>query len=57
MEKGPDCLPVVIVDGQVKKIAEYPTNEELATWTKVKEEELAYDEPKTKLNITLNPKG
>jgi len=57
MEKGPECLPVVIVDGIVKKVAAYPTNEELATWTKVKAEELAYEEPKTKLNITLNPKG
>jgi hypothetical protein len=57
MEKGPECLPVVIVNGQVKKIAAYPSNEELASWTQVKEEELANQEPKTKLNITLNPKS
>ena len=57
MEKGPECLPVVIVDEQVKKIASYPTNEELASWTGIKEEDLVQQEPKTKLNITLNPKG
>ncbi|QFT89847.1 Arsenical resistance operon trans-acting repressor ArsD [Bacillus sp. THAF10] len=54
MEKGPDCLPIVLCDGEVKKIAEYPTNNEFAEWTGLKEEELTHEKPKKKLNITLN---
>lgn len=54
MEKGPDCLPIVLVNGEVTKLADYPSNEELAEWTGVKIEELTHEKPKKKLNITLN---
>ncbi|MCG1022384.1 arsenite efflux transporter metallochaperone ArsD [Sutcliffiella horikoshii] len=54
MEKGSECLPVVLVDGEIKKLADYPSNEELAQWTGVNAEELAHEKPKKKLNITLN---
>lgn len=54
MEKGPDCLPIVLVNGEVRKLADYPSNEELAEWTGVKIEELTHEKPKKKLNITLN---
>lgn len=39
--KGPDSLPVTIVDGQVAKIGIYPTNDEFAKWFGVKVEELS----------------
>jgi hypothetical protein len=40
-EKGPDSLPVTIVDGKIAKIGIYPTNEEFAEWFGVKTEELS----------------
>lgn len=54
MEKGPECLPVVLVNGEVAKVADYPTNEEFAEWSGVKVDELVHEKPKKKLNITLN---
>ena len=29
-EKGPDALPVVLLNDQVEKVGSYPTNEEFA---------------------------
>jgi hypothetical protein len=40
-EKGPDSLPVTIVNAKVAKIGTYPTNEEFAEWFDVKLEELS----------------
>ena len=40
IEKGPNALPVVLVDDQVAKIGSYPTNEEFAKWFGVKAEDL-----------------
>ena len=31
--EGVDCLPLVIVDGQIVSRSEYPTRENLALWT------------------------
>lgn len=53
-EKGPDCLPVVIVNGDVSKVGEYPTNEELAAWAGVDVKELSPQTPKTSFNIKFN---
>lgn len=53
-EKGPDCLPIVIVNSVVTKVGEYPTNEELAAWVGVDVKELTPQKPKTSLNIKLN---
>ncbi|MCT8137009.1 arsenite efflux transporter metallochaperone ArsD [Anaerobacillus sp. CMMVII] len=53
MEKGPDALPVVLVDGEVEKVGNYPSNEELAEWFNVESEELT-KKPKTRLSINLN---
>ena len=36
MEKGPNALPVVLVNDQVVKVGSYPTNEEFAEWFEVK---------------------
>lgn len=40
-EKGPDSLPVTIVDGKIAKIGIYPTNEEFAEWFGVNVTELS----------------
>ncbi len=51
-EKGPDALPVVLVDEQVVKVGTYPTNEELAEWLEVAAEELT-EKPKVRLSLNL----
>lgn len=51
-EKGPDALPVTLVNNQIQKIGQYPTNEELASWFNVGTEELK-EKPKVKLSIDL----
>lgn len=53
-EKGPDSLPITIVNGKVTKIGTYPTNAELAEWFGVQAEELA-EKPKPRLTIDLKP--
>ncbi|WP_066069750.1 arsenite efflux transporter metallochaperone ArsD [Neobacillus soli] len=52
-EKGPDALPVVLVNDKCVKVGNYPTNEEFGAWFEVKEEELN-DKPKVRLSINLN---
>ncbi|MED4213162.1 arsenite efflux transporter metallochaperone ArsD [Priestia megaterium] len=52
MDKGPDALPVVLVDGEVEKIGSYPTNEEFAEWFGINSEELKGE--KTRMPIKLN---
>jgi hypothetical protein len=41
MDKGPDVLPVTIVDGKIVKERVHLTNEELAQLTNMTEEELS----------------
>ncbi|NHC41308.1 arsenite efflux transporter metallochaperone ArsD [Bacillus sp. MM2020_1] len=53
-EKGPDSLPVTLVEGRIAKIGAYPTNEELAEWFGVKAEELS-EKPKPRFTIDLKP--
>lgn len=52
-EKGPDALPVILVDGQLVRVGNYPSNEELAEWFHVKPEELM-EKPIARLSINLN---
>jgi sulfur carrier protein ThiS len=52
-ELGPDALPIVLMDGQVVKTAEYPTTEEFAEWFGVRAEELS-KKPQGKVTIGLN---
>src|SRR5699024_4647039 len=40
-EKGPDVLPVTVVDGEIKKVKEFLTNEELQELTGLTKETLA----------------
>ncbi|MGO1058220.1 arsenite efflux transporter metallochaperone ArsD [Planococcus sp. FY231025] len=50
-EKGPEALPVVLVDGEIVKMAEYPTNEELAKWFGTTPAEL---QEKPRLRVSVN---
>jgi len=52
-EKGPDALPVVLVNDKLVKVGDYPTNEEFAQWFDVKPEELN-EKPKAKVSFNLN---
>ncbi|AUO14683.1 arsenite efflux transporter metallochaperone ArsD [Priestia megaterium] len=54
MSKGPDALPVVLVNGVVEKVGSYPTNEELAKWFDVKAEELIGEKPRTPIKLNIN---
>lgn len=49
-EKGPDVLPIVLVDGVVKKQKGYLSNEELAGITGLTETELS-QKPKVRLSL------
>ncbi|MEH7110622.1 arsenite efflux transporter metallochaperone ArsD [Bacillus sp. JJ1764] len=53
-EKGPDSLPIILVEGTIVKIGSYPANEELANWFGVNAEELIV-KSKSGLTIDLNP--
>lgn len=48
-EKGPDALPVVIVDGEVVLVGKYPSNEQLAEWTGMAAGEIA-QKPRIRLD-------
>jgi hypothetical protein len=52
-EKGPDALPVVLVNDKLIKVGGYPTNEEFGQWFGVKAEELN-EKPKAKVSFNLN---
>jgi hypothetical protein len=51
-EKGPDALPVVLLNDQVVKVGGYPSNEEFAEWFEVRLEELN-EKPKVRMPIKL----
>ncbi len=52
-EKGPDALPVVLLNDKTVKIGSYPTNAEFAEWFGVKVEELK-EKPKARVSFDLN---
>ncbi|MRX72741.1 arsenite efflux transporter metallochaperone ArsD [Bacillus lacus] len=51
-EKGPDSLPIILVNDQIAKIGEYPSNKELASWFDVKAEELN-EKPRVRLSLNI----
>ncbi len=53
-EKGPNSLPITLVEGEIAKIGAYPTNDEFAEWFGVQTEELS-EKPKPRLTIDLKP--
>ncbi|PEI64853.1 arsenite efflux transporter metallochaperone ArsD [Bacillus toyonensis] len=52
MEKGPDVLPVTVLDGKVIKERAHLTTEELSQLTNLTEEELS-QKPKVRLNLNV----
>ncbi|MFB6469055.1 arsenite efflux transporter metallochaperone ArsD [Cytobacillus sp. Hz8] len=52
-EKGPDALPVVLLNDKVVKVGSYPTNDEFAMWFEVRSEELN-EIPQKRLSIKLS---
>ncbi|MGJ9382594.1 arsenite efflux transporter metallochaperone ArsD [Salipaludibacillus sp. CF4.18] len=52
-DKGPDALPIVLVDGEVYKIGEYPSNDEFSVWFNIDENELSIKKPKVRLDINV----
>ena len=51
-EKGPEALPVVLLNDQVVKVGSYPTNGEFAKWFEVKPEALN-EKPKARVSFGL----
>ena len=49
-EKGPDALPVVLINDKAVKVGVYPTNEEFAEWFEVSTEDLT-EKPKVRINL------
>ncbi|WLR49805.1 arsenite efflux transporter metallochaperone ArsD [Bacillus tianshenii] len=50
-EKGPDALPVVLVDEKVELVGEYPTNATFAAWFGIDEAELQPKKPKLSFDL------
>jgi hypothetical protein len=53
-EKGPEALPITLIDGKVVHAGTYPSNDEFASWFGVNVEELS-NKPKVRLKIDLKP--
>lgn len=51
--QGPDILPVTLLDGEVMKQGDYPTNEELAKWLQLEESALT-QKPRIRLQLKTN---
>lgn len=52
-EQGPDVLPITLLDGEVLKTHQYPTNDELAEWTGVNKG-LLTQKPKVRLQLKVD---
>lgn len=55
-EKGPEVLPIVLVDGEVVLTGEYPSNEELENWTGIPAAELI-QKPRIRLSTKTTKVG
>lgn len=53
-EEGADLLPITLVDGEVAKTKEYPTNEELNKWLGI---EIKTKQPEQKGDCCCGPQG
>ncbi|MFD1362831.1 arsenite efflux transporter metallochaperone ArsD [Lentibacillus salinarum] len=52
-EKGADALPITLLNNEVVKVGNYPTNDELAKWLDVKADELQ-QKPRVAVPIDFN---
>lgn len=55
-EKGPDVLPIVLVDGEVMLSGKYPSNQELEEWTDIPAAELI-QKPKIRISTKTTKVG
>lgn len=55
-EKGPDVLPIVLVDGEVMLLGKYPSNQELEEWTDIPAAELI-QKPKIRISTKTTKVG
>lgn len=55
-DKGPEILPIVLVDGEVLLTGEYPSNEEMEGWTGISASELI-QKPKVRLSLNATKGG
>ena len=55
-DKGPDALPIVLVDGEVVLTGQYPSNEELEQWTGIPAAELI-QKPRIRLSTKTTKVG
>ncbi|QUW20955.1 arsenite efflux transporter metallochaperone ArsD [Sporosarcina sp. Marseille-Q4063] len=56
IEKGPNALPLILVNNEVVKEGAYPKNEELAEWLGVKAAELQ-EKPRVRVSLKFDKKG
>lgn len=49
--EGPEGLPAVLIDGELKKQGSYPSTAELAAWLEVEESVLKPAGPKKQINL------
>lgn len=42
MDKGADMLPITLVDGEIVKVKEYPTNDEFASWSGLSKRDISH---------------
>ncbi|WP_404450682.1 arsenite efflux transporter metallochaperone ArsD [Virgibacillus necropolis] len=52
-EKGPDSLPVVMLDGEIVLESDYPSNAQLSMWFNIASEELN-DRPDNRVMIDID---
>ncbi len=52
-DKGPEALPIVMLNGEIVKMASYPTNEEFSNWFGIAPEQLT-EKPRVKKSITFS---
>lgn len=50
-EKGPESLPITLVDGEISQSGSYPTNETLAQWFGISMTELEKKKVTNKINL------
>lgn len=55
-DKGPDVLPIIIVDGEVVLTGQYPSNEDLEKWTDIPAAELI-QKPRIRLSTKTTKVG
>lgn len=53
LEKGPDALPLILLNNEVVKVGAYPTNEELAEWLDVEATELQ-EKPRVRVSVKFD---